>query len=316
MNELVAVERMKRDLRAAATMLSRPQARYFVDEYYQMQENRIRAENRVRAMTESEEPHEIMKWFEAQQGVLEQQVKSALDKYTQGQPIGQWMRSVRGIGPVIAAGFMSRLDINRKIEGTEDLECTTAGHFWSICGLNPSLDAEGLRQDRRIKGKKLNYDPALKRLAYLAGESFKRLGKDDEDGFYRHWYDKRKAYETGKNEAGDYADQAKQALTEKKFGEDTAAIAMYKQGKLPLARIDRRAARWACKLFLSHMHQVWWAIEHGHDTNRPYPKPYAHAHLPYIVEMMGGHVDIISPPNLHVIGLEMRNGAVMPMRAN
>lgn len=284
MNEiLTSVARLKKDERAAAERLTQGEARYFVDEYYARQEDRIRAAGRVRAMTESGEPCECVGWLEKQSDVLETQIKGMLDRYSMSQPIGQWMRSIRGIGPVIAAGFMANLDINRIHKETGQLECTSAGHFWSICGLAPG-------NDRRIKGQKLNYNPALKRLCYLTGESFKRLGKDDEDGYYRHVYDRRKAYESAKNEALDYADQATAAITEKKFGADTIALTWYKQGKLPPARIDRRAARYAVKIFLSNLHEVWWKMEH---PELPYPKPYALAHK--------GHIDYIPPPNLHLL---------------
>lgn len=298
MNEIVvSVERMKKDERAAAELLTPMQARYFVDEYYARQEDRIRSEGRVRSMTESGEPCQCVEWLGLNSRILEDQIKGMLDRYSKAHPVGLWLRSIKGIGPVLAAGFLANLDINRIDKETGALECTTAGHFWHICGLDPSLDSEGFRRDRRIRGRKLSYNPSMKRLAWLAGESFKRLGKeteDDEPGskLYRVLYDRRKEIELANNEAGRYAEQAAQALTEKKFGEDTLAIAAYRAGKLPLARIDRRACRWATKIFLSHLHEVWWKLEHA---DLPYPKPYA-------IGIMG-HVDYIPPPNLHLVGL-------------
>lgn len=298
MNEvIVSVERMKKDIRAAADTLGAMEARFLVDAYYQFQEDRIRADGRIRSMDDTGEPNAVLSWLSVQSGVIEDQIKGALDRYSKSHPVGMWMRSIKGIGPVIAAGFLANLDINRIDKETGALECTTAGHFWHICGLDPSLDSEGFRRDRRIRGRKLSYNPSMKRLAWLAGESFKRLGKEkegDEPGtnFYRTLYDRRKEYELANNENGRYAALAKQALEEKKFGEDTVAIAVYREGKLPLARIDRRACRWAVKIFLSHLHEVWWKLEHA---DLPYPKPYAITFL--------GHVDYIPPPNRHLVGL-------------
>src|SRR5258708_8365225 len=51
------------------------------------------------------------------------------------------------------------------------------------------------------------------------------------------------------------------------------------------AHIHARARRYAVRMFLSHLHQVWYEIEYG----RPAPRPYAVEHL--------GHVHVIKPPN-------------------
>lgn len=288
MNELVqSVQRLSKDLRDASGTLSRGEARFFVDYYYQMQEDRIRAAGRIRAMTETEEPHDCVKWLEAQSSILEQQIKGMLDRYTQSQPIGLWLRSIRGIGPVLAAGYMANLDITRRDPDTGDLLCTTAAKFWKICGLAPGFD-------RRVRGQKLQYNPALKRLAYLTGESFKRLGSEDEDAYYRRWYEHRKTYEIAKNAAGDYREQAELSMTQKKFGEDTIALSWYKQGKLPPGRIDRRAARYATKMMLSHLHQVWWMLAFP-GTNQP---------MPFAIGVLSHDAGSrITPPNLHVVGL-------------
>lgn len=270
---LVSVERQKRDVRAAAATLSSREARYLVDQYYIHQEMRIRAAGQVRAMSDTGEPHTVLDWLSAQGDTLETQIKGALDKYSMAHPVGRWMRRQKGIGPVIAAGYLANIDITR---------ANTAGKIHAYCGLAPG-------RDKRKRGEKMTFNPALKRLAWITGECFKKLSKDDADAYYRRVYDARKAYELANNEAGKYADQAAKSLTEKKFGADTVARAMYEQGKLPLARIDMRAARYATKLFLSHLHEVWWKHEYGSDPAKPCPLPYAIAHL--------GHVDLIPPPD-------------------
>jgi hypothetical protein len=78
-------------------------------------------------------------------------------------------------------------------------------------------------------------------------------------------------------------------LAAKRFG-DNITKKIYETGKLPPAHLDRRASRWATKIFLSHLHEVWWEFETGTTV----PKPYALAHL--------GHVDYIPPPNRHLVG--------------
>jgi len=251
--DLNPVERLKRDVRKAAITLKTRQVRFLVDEYYAFQEDRMRAEGRIRAMEESGEPHEIITWVEKQASIFEQQLKGVLDKYSSGHHVGQWMKSQYGVGPVIAAGFLSNIDIEIAI---------TAGKIWAYCGL-----VKG--RDQRIRGQKLQYNPSMKRLCWILGESFKKQSKK-EGAYYGHGYQARKKYEIKKNEAGDYADQAKWALDNKDFSRDTVAKQWYLQGKLPPAHIDRRACRWAVKLFLAHLHEVWYEYHHGIKPPAPY----------------------------------------------
>lgn len=274
MQEITPVARLSRDLRKAAETLSDQEARYLVDAYYQMQKDRIRSALRIKTIERdaSGEPHAVLSWLGDQSSTLEQQIKGALDRYSSAHPVGAWMKSIKGVGPVISAGYLANCDITR---------LKTAGSMWAHCGVAPG-------KDRRVKGEKMPYNGSLKRLTFLVGESFKRLSSDDEDAYYRHVYDVRKAYEARKNEAGDYAEQAALALTQKRFGEETQARAHYQAGRLPPARIDLRACRYAAKLFLAHLHQVWWRHEFGEDPANPYPLPYAIAHL--------NHAHVINPP--------------------
>lgn len=53
---------------------------------------------------------------------------------------------------------------------------------------------------------------------------------------------------------------------------------------LPPAHIDAMAQRYVVKVFLSHLHKMWWEYE----TNTPAPRPYIIEH--------GGHHDFIEPP--------------------
>lgn len=264
--ELEPVARMKRDIRAGAAGMSQSEARYLVDTYYQMQAERIAASNRVRAAAESGEPHNTLLWFQAQAEAIERQVKSALGVYAQAFPQGRWMLGQKGIGPVIAAGFLSRLELR-----------PTVGHWWRFAGLDPTSKWE--------KGQKRPWNAALKRLCWLTGESFVKVSGRD-DAFYGRMYRERKAYETAKNEAGEYASIAAEILASRNFRDDTTVKAVYEAGRLPPAHIHARAKRWAVKLFLSHLHHVWHEVERG----SPPPKPY-------ILTEEGGHAHYIAPPD-------------------
>lgn len=275
---LESVQRQTRDVRAAAATLSHQEARYLVDQYYVHQEMRIAAAHRARKMDETGEPHSVLDWLEKQGDTLEAQIKGSLQRYAASHPVGQWAMSNKGIGPVISAGYIANISITA--DGVREGRMSSVGKLWANCGVAPG-------KDRRKRGEKATFNPTLQRLTWITGKSFEFLSSDDPKAFYRHIYDARKVYELAKNAAGDYAEQAARTLVEKKFTADTVAKKEYEAGRLPGAHINARARRYAAKMFLSHLHKVWWDIEIGDEI--PYPLPYSHAHL--------GHIDMIWPPN-------------------
>lgn len=264
---LEPVTRLSRDLRAAATTLSPDEARFLVDAYYQMQENRIRSGHQSRTLSEAGEPHSVLAWLFEQDGTLEKQVAGALERYAKAQPIGEWAMSIVGIGPVITAGLLAHIDIRK---------APTVGHIWRYAGLDPSV--------KWGKGEKRPWNASLKRLCFLIGESFVKVQANERD-VYGKVYAARKELEIERNEAGAFSDQAERSLAEKKFGAGTDARKHYEAGRLPPARIHMRAKRYAVKLFLAHLHHVWY----WHEVGEAPPKPYVLSHL--------GHGHFIAPPN-------------------
>jgi hypothetical protein len=258
----VHVERLSKDLRTATATLSDDEARFLVDAYYIIQEDRKRSGNQVRSM--GEEPHALLSWFFDQNEMLEGQIKAALDRYSSSKEIGQWMKSVYGIGPVIAAGLLAHIDIT---------QCPTAGHIWAFAGLDPTAKWE--------KGQKRPWNAALKTLCWHIGQSFMKFS-NREDCYYGKLYRERKEYDIERNDRGGNRKTAKALLP--KFAKTTESYKHLKGGKLPPAQIDARARRWAVKLFLAHVQQQWWRMETGTDA----PLPYPIAHM--------GHAHVIDPP--------------------
>lgn len=265
--DLPAIIRLTRDLKTAARVLSAQEARFLVDAYYQMQEDRIRADHQQRSLSQSGEPNSLMDWLSEQRAALERQVAKALDHYSASLPVGQWARSVTGIGPVIAAGLLAHIDIQK---------APTAGHIWRYAGLDPTTKWD--------KGQKRPWNAALKTLCWKIGESFVKVSGRD-DAFYGKVYVERKAIETQRNAEGLFAAQAQAALAAKKYGADTQARKFYEAGQLPPAHIHARAKRYAVKLFLSHLQHVWWEVENGEAPAKP-----------YILTAEGGHAHYIAPP--------------------
>lgn len=261
--ELEALNKLKRDIKNAGTTLSKEEARYLVDLYYQMQEYRKASDNQVRQLQkeDTKEPHETLAFFANNFRTLERNIKSVLQVYAESKPIGQWMLSICGIGPVISAGLMANIDITK---------VQTAGQIQAFAGLDPTREWN--------KGQKRPYNARLKTLCWKIGQCFIKVQNNEED-VYGKIFAIRKAYEIERNEKGELADQAKAKLEKYNIGKDTDAYKWYSQGKLPPAHINQRASRYAVKIFLSHLFSVWYEMEH---KEKP-PKPYAiailnHAH--------------------------------------
>lgn len=265
--EVIPIIRLTRDLRNAAKILSDHEARFLVDAYYSMQEDRIRAAHQQRTLSEGGEPADIMAWLLEQREILEKQVARALDAYSGANAVGAWMRSISGIGPVIAAGLLAHIDITK---------APTAGHIWRYAGLDPT--------QRWEKGQKRPWNARLKTLCWKIGESFVKVSNNDKD-IYGKVYKERKELETQRNEEGAFAEQAALALSGKRYGAETQAKKYYEQGKLPPAHIHARAKRYAVKLFISHLQHVWWEASTGEKP----VKPYVLTHME--------HAHYIAPPN-------------------
>ena len=205
--ELEALNKLKRDIKNAGTTLSKEEARYLVDLYYQMQEYRKASDNQVRQLQkeDNKEPHETLAFFANNFRTLERNIKSVLQVYAESKPIGQWMLSICGIGPVISAGLMANIDITK---------VQTAGQIQAFAGLDPTREWN--------KGEKRPYNARLKTLCWKIGQCFIKVQNNEED-VYGKIFAIRKAYEIERNEKGELADQAKAKLEKYNIGKNTDA---------------------------------------------------------------------------------------------
>jgi predicted RNase H-like HicB family nuclease len=282
--DLTGVKKLNKKLKNTVGKITRQEARSLVDAYYRVQEWRIASANQLRKLLGEEEtdgedatdqiaPPEVndtntvLGWLLQSTAEIEKQLRKSLDWYTDASPIGKWCKSIMGVGPVTAAALLSYIDIEK---------APTAGHIWAYAGLDPTKTWQ--------KGEIRPWNARLKKTCWYIGQGFLRTYKKPES-YYGQIYAVRKEYETTNNEKLLYEDQAKKILQDKKIGKTTEAYKYYSEGKLPPAHINQRAQRYAVKLFLAHLHEVWYKYHYGVDP----PKPYALAHL--------GHVDKIDPPN-------------------
>lgn len=264
---LEALSRLRRDVRATAALIDRDQARGLVNLYYEMQAHRIALDGQARSLDKDEKPHDVVDHFGDQMRTLERQMVTVLDVFSMASAPGRWARTVKGVGPVIAAGLLAHIDIER---------APTVGHIWSFAGLNPTVQWK--------KGEKRPWNADLKVLCWKLGDSFVKVSGRD-DAFYGLIYRERKVREVERNDLGLFADQAARSLETKKIS-DKELKATYEAGRLPAGRLDLRARRYAVKLFLSHLHHVMYEDHYGEAP----PKPY-------ILTEAGGHAHFIAPPN-------------------
>lgn len=269
--DLEGITRLRKDLKQASITLSEQEARFLVDSYYIMQEDRKRAHNQVRALGENAEPHSVIVWLADNSALLEGEIKKVLQSYAESKPHGTWMMAQHGIGPVISAGMLAHISIER---------APTAGHIWRYSGLDPTVIWK--------PKTKRPWNADLKVLCWKVGQSFMKFSNSKEC-FYGHLYKDRKAYEQARNDNGTNKQLAKDILASKNFDKSTEAYKHLMSGVLPPAQIDGRARRYAVKMFLSHLQVVWWFVV----NNQLPPAPYAMVHI--------GHAHRIDPPHAGVI---------------
>ncbi|MCP4540279.1 MAG: IS110 family transposase [Chloroflexi bacterium] len=289
--------KLSRDLKRAAQNLSRRNARYFIDQYYLIQDKRIRAASQVRECKAAGEPCELVDWMYDANRRLEAAAQVALREYVKQYKVGNWLLAQYGIGPVIAAAALAHLEIEGR---------PTVGAFWRFAGLDPTSVWK--------KKTKRPWNAQLKSImAFKMGESFVKF-HGREKCYYGHLWKKHKDKLWLQNMQGAFSKAATADVTSEKYDKKTQAIkwvrgdysieavqAWLEVGKsekppevngsgvpmLPPAQIHARARRWTVKLFMSHLHEVMHWDWYGEAPPHP-----------YIFEHPGGdkHVHLLAPP--------------------
>lgn len=256
----------RRDVRAMSAGLDPAAVQSLVDMYYTLQEKRMAYAAKARELEKAGSPSSLVSHYADTLKLMESSLKYPLQQFAQSTTTGSWAMSQYGIGPVLAAGLLSYIDITK---------AQTAGSIWRYAGLDPTSKWE--------KGQIRPFNAELKVLCWKIGQSFMKFSGKDQC-FYGKLYLSDKVRRTEMNENGEFADRAKQILTEKNWKANQSRATL-ESGKLPLGQIDAQARRYAVKIFLSHYHEVAYQDHFG----EPAPKPYILAH--------GDHVHRIEVPN-------------------
>jgi hypothetical protein len=276
------------DIGLSEEMLNAPEVRHVVKLFHVFQRERIAISHYVRQKGASEG---LIRLLNSLYELERRAIRVAADS-VKHEPVYQWLTSVKGIGPSLAAQLIGLAPAEK---------FPHPGHLFSYAGLTPEKgNREG--QDHR-------YNRRLKALAYKLAKSQVMV-----DGDYRPWYERRKLYEWRKNLDGKNTEVALKSA--KQYGKDTVAymwasgkmdprkVALWLTGELkvknperpvelaaedgrglpmiPPAHVEARTLRWLAKLLLDH----YWQVAYYYRTGQVWI-PYAIAHL--------GHVDKIDP---------------------
>lgn len=147
--------------------------------------------------------------------------------------------------------------------------------------IDRTKDGNGRRTYDRL-ARFLNMPPYLKELKVLCFKIEDSFAKQISRGsLYGKLYKQRKEYELKKNDNGDYADIALR-LAERTSKKDLKKFYL-EEKKLTNKHIDRRARRWACKIFISHLFDAMYIDAYGRTPDLP------------TVFNSGNHLDFIAP---------------------
>jgi transposase len=154
------IEQLTDQVRHQASSMGAQEVRYLVDTYYQMQDRRKASANQERALNEANEPIALTDFFVALDSFSERKIKQMLQAYAEGKQDATWAMSIRGIGPVLAAGLAAHIDIT---------QAPTVGHIWRFAGLDPNQKWLGRSAAKAIVSEYLNgRKPAKEDVSILA----------------------------------------------------------------------------------------------------------------------------------------------------
>jgi hypothetical protein len=190
-------------------------------------------------------PNEIstLVWYHNSLHHTEKELAKHLNAWSSKCPLRiHYLSKIKGIGPILSSGLIAWLEPISRFSNISKL--------WSYCGLSPT--------QKRVKGKKLNYNPRLKTLMWKIATSFEKQNKTKSQ--YRLLYERQKAYYRNREDL-------KAKITAKEKGID--------------GHVRNMTLRYVVKRFLANLWLEWrrlegltvtmpWVIaEGGHSNYEP-----------------------------------------------
>ena len=143
--QIELVKRITKDaldkMGADPTGMSKDEVRFLVSSYYAIQEMRKLLNNRVSALSKQDDPASVFSFISSGVEITEKNILKFLSVASSMEEVGRWAESIRGIGPVISAGLLAHIDMNK---------AETVGHIWRFAGLDPTLDWLGREKSAKL----------------------------------------------------------------------------------------------------------------------------------------------------------------------
>jgi hypothetical protein len=286
-----------KDIRNAAVDMSVREARFMIEDFYRWVGLAQASKDHRRILDKEDLTNYSVGFMSKQVRNMRDQYRLFLDIWSEQYPAAKWAKSIRGIGPVIAAGLAAYIDIDK---------AKSISSIWRYAGVDPNsrrmtlVETDALIQDamdkfgteisdkhviwisgrigkdpekllafsrskkRGLTWPKLSrairwpsYNPMVKRIVISAGNCFIK-----HPSMYHDLYTMRKIYETNINENGGYKKRAKRQFERYNYQPGTGAYDCYSQGRLPESHIIGSAKRYAVKIFLAHYFMVDWYIKY------------------------------------------------------
>ena len=153
-------DKISKEIKENVATLTREEVRILVDNYYRAQRERIRIANQITALKQGVDTGKISLVFSLDNELeayknTEKTNNNLLKYWSKSNPLASLAMETCGIGHVLSSGLAAHIDLN-KLE--------SAGKLWCYAGFNPESKWE--------KGKLRPWNAHLKKLCFLAGESF------------------------------------------------------------------------------------------------------------------------------------------------
>jgi hypothetical protein len=236
------------------------EAQYLLDMYLFMLKRRVAIASKIsRCGIESRALGFLLDQIKAREG----HARVLLDIYSDNHPVGAKMKEVKGIGPVIAAGLLAHVNMDR---------ATTYGKILAYGGFNPNMVWN--------KGELRPFCAEFRSILIHAKRVFQFLSGNPTSYFGMH-FKRYKNLIIAQNENGGMKEAAAAKLAKFNYRHETKAYQCYIEGKLPPAHITQLAGTKTLKLFIGCLHKYW--SEH---LGRSAPLPYAVEHM--------GHMDVMT----------------------
>lgn len=155
------------------------EVKHLVSQYFRMQEHRMAFTSQVRTLKKEGKETALLEEYAGKLQEIEKDLYKELARWVCGERLWkEFLKDVKGIGPVIAAGTLRMVDINK---------AQHVSSLWKFAGMD--VTAEG-KAPRLTRGQKTTWNPQMRMLCWKIARSFLMLGSP-----YREVYDKRKEHE-------------------------------------------------------------------------------------------------------------------------